>query len=288
MTQLTSRLAQHTAALTAHGPRHPVNPASVSAAQEYITTTLEGFGYDVARHQYGSAAHQTNYTVQTNYTGHLAGTDQPVLDIGAHWDSVPDSPGADDNASGVAGLLEIARHLAQHPPHHPVRLCFFAEEEAAGLPGSTAHLAASLDRGEQILSGISLEMIAYTGETQQLPPQAEQALKAGGFQVPQTGDFLGIVADETAADWVQALLEAAEAQGLPAVPLVASAEAIGNASRSDHAAYWRQGIPGIMITDTANFRNPHYHQATDTLETLDLLFAAQVVGTITELLRARR
>ncbi|WP_150462397.1 M20/M25/M40 family metallo-hydrolase [Nesterenkonia ebinurensis] len=274
MTQLADRIAGHISALTENGPRHPENPAAVSAAQDYITSTLAGFGYDVARQQYGTEPHQVNYTVR------VGSTDQPVLDIGAHWDTVPGSPGADDNASGAAGLLEIARELAAAEPAQPVRLCFFAEEEAGGLPGSTAHVTTTLERGEAIAAGISLEMIAYTGEDQQLPPQAGPALAAAGVQVPEAGDFIAVVGDDTAADWVAALLGAAAGESLPALPLVAPAGAIGDAGRSDHAAYWQQGLPGIMITDTANFRNPHYHQPSDTLETLDLEFAAQVVQTI--------
>lgn len=270
-----ARLGAHIGALTEAGPRHPENPPGIAAALDYLTSTLACYGYQAHQHHYGEQDHQVNVIAELG-TGQGSG----ILDLGAHWDTVAGSPGADDNASGAAGLLEIAREFSTEPPVQPVRLCFFAEEEAGGLPGSTAHVEASLQRGEEVAAAMVLEMIGYRDlrfGSQQLPQQAAQLLESAGATVPDRGDFIAMVGDTAAGELVLALRDAAERlePELPALPLVVPAGALGDAARSDHATYWRAGIPGIMITDTANFRNPHYHRPTDTPETLDLDFAAQ-------------
>ena len=277
MAPRAEHLAVHIEALTQHGPRHPKNPRAVQEALSYITSSLEDYGYELSIHRYGDQPHQVNVTVQC---GELS-ADTGVVDVGVHWDTVPDSPGADDNASGVASLLEIAKELTQISPSQPVRLCFFGEEEVGGFPGSTAHIEASLGRGEQIDAAIVLEMIAYRSfeaRSQQLPEPATMALRAMGTAIPHIGDFIAVIGDSSAEPWVTSLVTAAEtsAPSLKTFPLVAPAGFIQDAGRSDHAVYWQRGIPGVMLSDTANFRNPHYHKRTDTLDTLDLEFAADV------------
>ncbi|WP_120004880.1 M20/M25/M40 family metallo-hydrolase [Nesterenkonia muleiensis] len=271
-----ARLGAHIGALTEAGPRDPDNPPGIAAALDYLTSTLASYGYQAYQHHYGEQDHQVNVIVEP-------GADQGggTLDLGAHWDTVAGSPGADDNASGVAGLLEIAREFAADPPARPVRLCFFAEEEAGGLPGSTTHVEAFVQRGEKVAAAMVLEMIGYCDRrpgSQQLPQQAAQLLESAGVAAPDRGDFIALVGDTAAGELVLALRDAAEQlePELPTMPLVVPAGALGDGARSDHAAYWRAGIPGLMITDTANFRNPHYHRPTDTPGTLDLDFAAQV------------
>lgn len=282
------RLEAHIAALTSGGPRHQHNPAGITAACDYITSTLDLQGYQVAEQRYGEQPHQINFTAE------LPGASAAgYLELGAHWDSVASSLGADDNASGVAALLEIARELAGRRLAHPVRLCFFAEEEEGGFPGNTAHLQATSDRGEGIQAGLVLEMIGYRDSSpgsQRLPEAAAAALSARGIRPPETGDFIAVVGDISAGAWVEALTGASSrlSKDLPVLPLVAPAGAISDAGRSDHAAYWAAGLPGIMITDIADFRNPHYHRATDTLQTLDLEFAAQVTGLVTAALSSRQ
>lgn len=287
-TELAARLGEHMAALTQEGPRHPENPAGIAATLDYLNATLSGFGYQVQQHRYGEHDHQINLTVELG-ADHRGGT----LDLGAHWDSVSGSPGADDNASGVAGLVEIARELAAEPPSQAVRLCFFAEEEVGGLPGSTAHVEASLRRGEQIEAAIVLEMIGYRDSrpgSQRLPEKTAGLLQSVGVSVPEVADFIAVVGDNAASVLVESLVEAAGQQEpqLPAFPLVVPAGALGDAARSDHAAYWKSGIPGVMVTDTANFRNPHYHQPSDTVETISLEFAAEVVEMVLTALRTLR
>lgn len=275
-TDLAARIGQHIAALTNAGSRHAENPSGVEAALEYLSSTLASLGYQVHEQHYGDESHQINLTVETG-THHGAG----ILDLGAHWDTVAGSPGADDNASGVAALLEMAREFAVSPPARTVRLCFFAEEEVGGLPGSTAHVAASQRRGETITASIVLEMIGYRNHStgsQELPEKAAGLLRSVGVEVPSSGDFIALIGDLAASELVLHLQESAQQQEpeLSALPLVVPIGALGDAARSDHAAYWQADIPGIMVTDTANFRNPHYHQPTDMPETIDVDFAAEV------------
>lgn len=278
--QMAARLGEHIAALTSAGSRHPENPRGIETALEHIRSTLAGFGYQVHEQRYGAQSHQINLTVDAG-----PHRDAGILDLGAHWDTVAGSPGADDNASGVAGLLEIARALAASPPARAVRLCFFAEEEIGGLPGSTAHVEAATQRAETIDAAIVLEMIGCRDlrpGSQQLPEKAAGLLQSVGSDVPQRGDFIALVGDTAAGHLVQRLQQAAAGQepALPALPLVVPIGALGDAARSDHAAYWQAGIPGVMVTDTANFRNQHYHQSTDTPERIDLDFAAEVTGMV--------
>jgi Zn-dependent M28 family amino/carboxypeptidase len=215
----------------------------------------------------------------------LPGTevDEPWLEVGAHWDSVADSPGADDNASGVAGLLEVARVLAsQGRPRRGVRLCLFGGEEGQrghfGFEGSIAHVSA-LD--SPVSGAIVLEMIGYRSPepgSQRVPEQL-----VGLMDVPDAGDFIAVVGDERSADYV-ARIEMAARRHVPdlAVFAVVLPEvALPLVSRSDHVPYWHAGLKGVLVTDTSEYRTPHYHHPGDVLATLDLDFAAQVTTMVT-------
>jgi Zn-dependent M28 family amino/carboxypeptidase len=192
--------------------------------------------------------------------------------VGAHYDSIPGTPGADDNASGVAALIAAARAIG---PGEGV--CYVAfDGEECGFIGSRA-LAARLgrQRPEQVHV---LEMIGYASRE-----PGSQRNPIPDIQAPTVGDFLGLVGTHGSRrllDHVLAMADghAVPVQGLylPDVPL----ELIGRIShhllRSDHAPFWRAGLPALMWTDTAEFRNPHYHRPTDTPETLDYDFLANV------------
>lgn len=284
--ELPQRLGQHIEALVSAGPRHAENPDGVSTALDYITSTLEGFGYSVEQEHYGDLPHETNLMVSIDPE-----SQGKILEVGAHWDTVANSPGADDNASGVAGLLEIARALAGVRLSRPVRLCFFAEEETMGCRGSGAHVDRVVEHREPVEGAIILEMIGYR-ESQpgsQRWPDTVPAAEALAL-LPETirstltldtGEFIAAVGDDSAGEYVSALATpTGSTPALPVLPLLVPAQSTGNVSRSDHARYWAAGLAGVMVTDTAEFRNPHYHQPTDTPETLDLAFAAEVTQTV--------
>ena len=192
--------------------------------------------------------------------------------IGAHYDSIPGTPGADDNASAVSALIAAARAIG---PDEDV--CYVAfDSEECGFLGSRA-LVAGL--GKHRLEQVHvLEMVGYASRE---PGSQRNPIPA--IQAPTVGDFLALVGSFGSGRILEHVLTTADChpvpvQGLflPDVPV----EMIGRIShhllRSDHAPFWRQGIPALMWTDTAEFRNPHYHLPTDTPETLDYEFLAGV------------
>ena len=210
-------------------------------------------------------------------------TQQAKLLIIAHYDTVADSPGADDNASGVALLLELARVLAGQRLRKSVEFVAVNLEEnerdcepkGQGLRGSRALVQHAREQGWSIDGVVVLESVAYAR------PDAVQTAPAGlPIAVPEIGNFIAVIGNQASAQLVQAFLDVAERcqPTLPKVPLVVpgNGELFPDTRRSDHAPFWDAGYPAIMLTDTTNFRNPHYHQPSDTLETLNLDFAAAV------------
>jgi Zn-dependent M28 family amino/carboxypeptidase len=202
--------------------------------------------------------------------------------ISAHVDAVPDSPGADDNASGMAALLECARLLCSFEPH--CTLCFAATDlEEYGIQGAH-HLATRLYReGVQVRAMISLEMLAYRSD--ETGAQRYPAFLRRFY--PDRADFIALV-----ANWrSRRLLERAEKifRSVPSLPVETLKVPLNgwpiSATRlSDHAPFWDLGYQALMVTDTAFFRNPHYHQPTDTPNTLDYEFLARVTEAVAKTL----
>ena len=198
--------------------------------------------------------------------------------VGAHYDSLPGTPGADDNASAVAALLELAawigpRLAAEGRPTARLQLAAYDQEED-GLVGSSRH---SGTVAGAVKGMISLEMLGYMDHrpgSQRLPPDLKGLY-------PDVGDFIGVVGNETA----RGLLEIVTAglkriDGLPVESMAVPGDGtlLPVTRLSDHASFWDRGLPALMITDTSFFRNPHYHQATDTPATLDYAFLAKVTA----------
>lgn len=287
---LESRLRDHIEALTRLGPRHPSHPAAVRAALSYLTDTLEALGYQVQLVEYGPHIQNVNLIASVDPRDHHG----PVMDLGAHWDTVAGSPGADDNASGVAGLLEIARELAGDTSRRRVRFCFFGDEEDSGQypqgrGGSREHIRRREADGVEVDGAIVLEMIGFTDSrpgSQKLPRTSADSDGSGEGDL--AGDFIAAVGNERSRDYVDALVSAAQSLDptAPVAPVVTE-DGSPDLARSDHSSFWEAGLKGVMLTDTANFRNPHYHSAADCLDTLDLAFAAQVtrvvIGAVREL-----
>lgn len=206
----------------------------------------------------------------------------PLL-IGAHYDAVPGCPGADDNATGIAVLLELARAFAAHPARYPVRLVAFDLEEY-GLIGSTAY-AADLHQQKQALRlMISLEMLGYcchTPGSQSYPPGLH-------YFYPNRGDFIGLIGNWQAIPDLLRLSRSLRRMGQPCewLPAGARGKIVPDTRRSDHAPFWDRGYRAIMVTDTANLRNPHYHRSSDRLETLNLDFLTTLCRGLIEGLRS--
>ena len=197
-----------------------------------------------------------------------------LIILGAHFDSVQGTPGADDNASGVAVLLEAARLLSRARLRSQVLFCAFNLEEL-NMIGSS-YLAKKLkSAGAKVDAMISLEMVGYTdlnSGSQKYP----FGLKAF---YPERGDFIGVIGNWNSASLLRTVArQMRHVQGFPVETLSVPGNGglIPAVRLSDHSPFWDAGYPALMITDTSFFRNPHYHGPTDTLETLNLDFMAKV------------
>jgi hypothetical protein len=193
--------------------------------------------------------------------------------VGAHFDTVEGSPGADDNATGLAVALEMARLFAAPDTRRGLRIAFFDGEEA-GLAGSTTY-ARSASRLDGLRVAIILEMLGRTCGApgcQRLPPDAPIALPPG-----QRGDFLAVLGDDVNPGLLPLFIRAA-VDGQPpvlALPVLDAGHGLPDTRRSDHAPFWDAGVPAVLLTDTAELRAPEaYHGPADVADTLDWHFLA--------------
>lgn len=216
-----------------------------------------------------------------NLVAELTGTEAPqkILVVGAHYDTVANSPGADDNASGVAGLLVLARALAARPLKNTVRFAAFTLEEPPAYRSrnmGSYHYAESLKRSGTELEGmVCLEMIGYFTD---LPKSQHFPLPFMGRMFPKTGNFIAMVGNRRSAGLTRRMAEGFRgATDLPLNTLNAPAVVVG-IDFSDHWSFGKLGYPALMVTDTAFYRNPNYHTAADVPETLDYDRMAQVVA----------
>ena len=236
--------------------------------QEYIQAQFGQWG-TVERHDFTL---QNGGRVHHNFVLNLPGTskrkgDQGMILIGAHYDAVPGTPGADDNASGVAVLLELARVFAAHPIRRPIRLVAFDLEEY-GVKGSEAYATQVWQAHESIRLMLSLEMLGYfctTPNSQTYPP----GLK---YFYPTTGDFIALVGNLTAIPDLLLLSRQMCTTGMPCqwLPAIDGGKFVAVTRFSDHSPFWDRGYRAMMVTDTAFLRNPNYHKRGDRIETLDI------------------
>jgi aminopeptidase YwaD len=212
----------------------------------------------------------------TNWMLNLPGLSpkRPPILIGAHYDTVPGCPGADDNGTGLAALLEIARAIKEAPARHPVRLVAFDLEEY-GLTGSRAYAKYLHDRGESLRLMLSLEMLGYRDNA---PNSQHYPSKVLEKIYPHQGNFIALIGQWQTIPAMTRLWGGFRNAGVRSqwLPVINQGRIVSDTRRSDHAPFWDLGYPAIMVTDTANLRNPYYHQPTDTLETLDLDFLTKV------------
>lgn len=281
---LQERLRNHVATL-ARTPREP-GTKEHRQAREYVEGQLQSAGFPVNKsiYPYGRLACTNLLTTPVPDA-----PDLPLVVIGAHYDSVPGSPGADDNASAVAALLELAHWIGPRVVARlgdrataGARLQLAAYDlEELGYVGSSFH-AEEIMRARTSLRGmISLEMLGFTDHrpgSQQLPTQIKHLY-------PDVANFIGICANEASLELLQVVAEGMKTvPGLPveclAVP--GNGESLPPVRLSDHCPFWDRGCHALMITDTSFMRNPHYHQATDTPATLDYPFLAKVTEGVCE------
>jgi len=272
---LAVALARHVRTLaTDIGPRNDDHVAALDRAAAYIRRELAAMGYPVEELPF-EAARLRFVNLQATIRG-SARSDEIVV-VGAHYDTADDTPGADDNASGVAGLLEVARRLAGTHPSRTVRLVFFANEEppffGTEWMGSRVYAREAAERRERIVAMLSLETIGYyaTG------PGSQRYPFPFSLFYPNRGDFIGFVGNPGSAGLVRRTLAAF--RRVARFPSEGSAPYgfIPGVWWSDHSSFWHHGYEAIMVTNTAPFRNPNYHGPTDTPPTLDYDRCARVV-----------
>jgi Zn-dependent M28 family amino/carboxypeptidase len=256
------------------------------AVQDLCAERFESYGFEVERHDYGTGV---------NVIGILPGTTHATehVIIGAHYDSTNDCDGADDNASGTAGVLESARVLATRKYERTLVVACWDEEEA-GILGSAAYAARAVARSERIEIYFNYEMIGFASSepgSQTFPPgfesyfpEQQSMAEANAYR----GDFVGLVAD-TRSSHSARIGEFATQVALPSYVLeLGEAEqndpALALLQASDHASFWAIDVPAVMISDGGVTRNPNYHcrDATkDAVSTLDHAFAAKVIQATT-------
>ncbi|MDB9524620.1 M28 family peptidase [Oscillatoria sp. CS-180] len=196
------------------------------------------------------------------------------LIVGAHYDAVPGTPGADDNASGVAVLLELVHYFAHHPPAVPIWFVAFDLEEY-GLLGSCAYAETLRQERQPVRLMLSLEMLGYCDRASNSQHYPSPLLKR---LYPDTGDFIALIGNWGIIPVMRSLGQHIKRAGTACewLPVVNGGKMIPATRLSDHASFWDCGYRAMMVTDTAFLRNPHYHQPSDCVETLDLDFMAQI------------
>ncbi len=242
------------------------NRQALEEVTRYVEQELMSFGYEVRRDPFRFEKESF-----FNLVAQRSPASASPLIVGAHIDAVEGSPGADDNASGVAVLLEVAGVLRDHPASQKVQFVVFNLEEW-GMVGSH-YYADRLEVSRAKLKGmISLEMLGFTSPSQSYP------VGLAPFY-PKEGNFIGV-----GANWRSRKLLQDFVRGMRKVPdipvatitLPGNGKLIPEIRLSDHAPFWDAGYPALLVTDTSFYRNPHYHSASDTVETLDLAFLSRV------------
>lgn len=256
------------------GERNLTNaPGKLDEAALWLERELAAAGYTVAAQPY-----EVNGQQVRNLVAELPGTHSPsqLVIVGAHYDSAEGTPGADDNGSGVAVCLALARRLTRAPQPRTVRFLFFTNEEPPyfrkASMGSEVAAKASKARGEDVRAMLSLETMGYFTDA----PHSQHYPWPFSSFYPTTGHFIGFVADTDSKALANEVVGAFREHATVASEGSAAPAFIEGVDWSDHGPYWRAGYRALMVTDTAPFRNPNYHEPTDLPPTLDFARLARV------------
>jgi hypothetical protein len=257
------------------GERNLVNaPGALAQTAEWLTGRLTALGYTVREQAY-PVGERTVKNLFVERAG-SASPDELVI-IGAHYDTAPGNPGADDNGSGVAALLSLAEHFARATPRRTVRFVFFTNEEPpyfrTASMGSEVSARASRAANEDVKAMLSLETMGYFTDE----PDTQHYPFPFSLFYPSKGNFIAFVADTESRALIHTAITAFRAQAKVASEGASVPAGIEGVDWSDHGPYWRQGYRALMVTDTAPNRNPNYHEASDTPQTLDYQRLAHVV-----------
>ena len=269
-------LRRHVHALASEiGERNVWRYAALQRAAEYIASEFRACGYSPIRQTY-----DVSRLPVSNIEATLPGASAPgeILVLGAHYDTVSACPGANDNGTGLAALLEIARRLAGRSQPRTVRFVAFVNEEPPFFQtpqmGSAVYANAARVRGEHIIGMLSLETMGYYSNergSQQYPAEAMRDL------YHDVGNFIGFVANEESRELLECAARAFTRRAATPLEAAALPAALPGTSWSDHWSFWQAGYAALMVTDTAPWRYPWYHTANDTLDKIDFEKLADVV-----------
>ena len=263
--QLAARDAmRRTVESLARSPRNVYEPGSLERAANEIAAAMPDAEID----DFG------------NVVCEISGGTNKIIVIGAHYDSVDGSPGADDNASGVAALIELANRMRHAKPRRTIRFVAFVNEEPPHFMteqmGSLQYALAHRD--EPIEAMLSLEMLGYYGSEQDYPPGLAAIY-------PKRGDFIGFVGNLSSGALVRRCIRAFRKHATAPSEAGVLPELIPQVGWSDQWSFWRIGVPALMVTDTALYRTLHYHGATDLPGTLDYDALVRVVDGLEAVVR---
>ena len=245
------------------GERNMFHPQALSRAAAYIEQTWQIQGYSVERQEY-----QTRGETIANLAVSRAGTDPlaGIIVVGAHYDSVVGSPGANDNGTGVAALLEIARQLTARKLCRTVHLVAFVNEEPpffkTASMGSRVYAKMARARGDDIRAMLCLETIGYYSDA----PDSQHYPPLFNLFYPERGNFIGFVSDFRSRGLLKQVVAAFRVASDFPVEYLSTFSFIPGVDWSDHWSFWREDIPAVMVTDTAPYRYPYYHTSLDTVD----------------------
>ncbi|UCG79288.1 MAG: M28 family peptidase [Nitrospirota bacterium] len=261
------------------GVRSSFDLKELNRAAEFLTGEIEGLGMKAIYEEYDVSG-----KTYRNIIVELPGSRYPekMLVVGAHYDTAPGTPGADDNSSGVAGLLEICRRLKEREFVTTVKLVFFTLEEPpyfrTGDMGSYRYARRLHKEGAEVTGMISLEMIGYFSDSRH-----SQSFPSSLFKwfYPDTGNFIMLVSDRSSKRFLRRVKKAfIKGTDLP-VESISSYPIVTGVDFSDHWSFYQFGYDAIMVTDTSFYRNPHYHRISDKPDTLDYGRMTKVIdGTV--------
>lgn len=256
------------------GPRNFRYLENLNKTKMYIAEQFKDMGYTPVFQKY-----TVRGRVFANVVISLGPSDAPLLVVGAHYDTYNDTPGADDNASGIAGLLLLARKLksVEHTLKKRIELVAYTLEEPPFFRstemGSFVHAANLHKSNANVIGMICLEMIGYFSEK-----QGTQSYPLGFMKLvyPSEGDFIGVVSNFGSGNLKSVVKRGMAKAGIP-VETLSAPKSVAGVDFSDHLNYWQFDYKAVMVSDTSFYRNPHYHELTDTIDSLDFTAMARVV-----------
>jgi len=259
------------------GERNTFRPQALRRAAAYIEQAWRNQGYTVTRHEY-AMGRDTWANLEITRRGRERPDD--IILIGAHYDSVIGSPGANDNATGVSALLELSRPAAARDLGKTVRFVAFVNEEPpqfqTALMGSRVYARQARARGDRIRAMLSLETLGYYSEA---PGSQAFPFPSALYRLfyPNRGNFVLFVSNFGSRPLLRQAVESFRQVTPFPVESIATFEWVPGVDWSDHGSFWEQGYPALMVTDTALYRYPHYHTEQDTPEKVNYDALARVV-----------